>query len=245
MSLGKHMKKGKCTGNLATCGCPSCTGIQRAAQQRQMLAKTGLTQPDPAESEIEVGRYALRTFNLWRGGLYSLFQETQWSGGTAIAECLISPGGKLAMTWGSTPAVRYEYPEMKCKSAPGENCACGLYGTLGVDQLVYEYSAYAGGSMAVFAAEGTSYIGSRGLRTAAARVVAYWAANDRIADVYVKNCDAPRAPTLYGLLDDFGFEQPNESAKRHLSDIWDSFYPRVRTPSRVEDRWKELFGGKL
>lgn len=111
--------------------------------------------------DIEVGRYALRTFRLVDGKLKSLFQSTYWDGGTMIAECRAG-----------TP----------CDIVPSENCHCGLYGTLTLDHLVKQYAADARRNVAVIAAEGSTLIGDRGLRTSAARIVAYWAPDQAFAD---------------------------------------------------------------
>jgi hypothetical protein len=57
---------------------------------------------------------------------------------------------------------------------PSEGCSCGIYGTLGLLSLMRQYGLYAQDIVAVIAAEGVTIIGGTGLRTAAARVVAYW-----------------------------------------------------------------------
>lgn len=107
--------------------------------------------------DIEVGRYALRTFKLRDGKLGSLFQSFTWDDGTAIATCLgKGKGGK--------------------HEAPAENCHCGLYGTLTLEHLESQYRSQALNCVAVMAAEGVTYLGDKGLRTAAARIVAYWVA---------------------------------------------------------------------
>lgn len=153
------------------CHCPDCQirrtmamimqvpGASIASSLRSTPSPPPLPEPAPKDellSDIEVGRHALRTFKIdtHKLRLKSLFQEHFWDGGTAVAECR-SKG-------------------MSCKSSPSLNCMCGIYGTLTIDQLFKEYGQYARNCVAVFAAEGTTIIGTKGLRTAAARIVAYW-----------------------------------------------------------------------
>lgn len=105
------------------------------------------------DKPIEIGGYALRTFKVTNDKLGSLYKPTTWDNGVAIAECLAP---------------------QKCESPPGENCSCGLYGFLSLDELIRDYGANANRSVAVFEPEGDTVIGPRGLKTAAARIVAYW-----------------------------------------------------------------------
>lgn len=123
---------------------------------------------DGDQLDIEVGRYALRTFQITPDGkLCSLYKPYTWEGGKAIATCM-------------SPAKHEEVPNLECH--------CGIYGTITIEHLVRHYlSVGANKSVAVFAAEGLSYIGSRGLRTKAARIVAYWAI-DAYKAYYAKEC---------------------------------------------------------
>ena len=122
--------------------------------------------------DIEVGRYALRTFRVAHGQLRSLFKDHTWENGTAVAACL-----PQLLDYGNSRAPH---------QSPGEHCHCGLYGTLTLAQLAEQYSRHAATNVAVIAAEGTTYIGELGLRTAAARVVGYWTCDRLCGD------DGPR-----------------------------------------------------
>lgn len=129
----------------------------------------------PDQPDIEVGRYALRTFQgTYSGGeLRSLFQDHTWDNGVAIAKCLKNKSKPKVVNWGGDDIFPVPEPE---HDAPDENCECGLYGTLTLDHLLRDYRDRAAKCVVVFAAEGVTFIGNRGLRTAAARIVAYWTA---------------------------------------------------------------------
>lgn len=57
--------------------------------------------------------------------------------------------------------------------APDPDCRCGIYGSLNLENLRRQYSE-ALFMVAVIASEGKTIIGTRGLRTEFARVVAFW-----------------------------------------------------------------------
>jgi hypothetical protein len=63
---------------------------------------------------------------------------------------------------------------------PDDRCGCGIYGSLSYADLLRQYHAEARTMVAVIAAEGTTIIGTRGLSTQYARVVAYWCDPDPI-----------------------------------------------------------------
>lgn len=110
-------------------------------------------------TELEVGRYALRTFTVSDHVLRSVSQSgVHWKDGVCVAKCL-RYGAKLEDDPDHVPPV--------------EGCHCGVYATLNLASLVTQYSA-ARKLVCVIAAEGQTIIGDVGLRTAAARVVAYW-----------------------------------------------------------------------
>ena len=114
--------------------------------------------------DVEVGRFALRTFALYKNRLRSVTVLSHfWEGGVCEARCYA----------GST-MHRIAPPR---HPAPDEECKCGIYGTLSLQALRSQY-VDARKSVAVFAAEGKTIIGDTGLRTAAARIVAYWHAPD-------------------------------------------------------------------
>jgi hypothetical protein len=159
---------------------PACIGkTLRLSPHPVVSARTGWLQSPPAPVtppvgegiEVEVGRYALRSFDLGQGTLGSLFKRGHsWENGVAIAKCLA---------------------DNPCAEPPTQDCKCGLYGTLTLDQLCIEYANRARYAVAVFAAQGRTFLGTKGLRTAAARVVAYWCESPRQKKV-LSTC-APQA----------------------------------------------------
>lgn len=109
-------------------------------------------------TDIEIGRYALRTFRIdyKHRELRSLTQHprigsSEWKNGTCEARCRYSK-----------------------HAAPHKYCSCGIYGTNTLEGL-RQFGLYPHELVTVFAAEGDTIIGDTGLRTANARVVAYWA----------------------------------------------------------------------
>lgn len=140
-------------------------------------------------SDIEVGRHALRTFRTDEGTLKSLYRKHTWTDGKAIAECLRESTGLRLQLWGGEEVSADPPP---CENSPNEECLCGLYGTLTLEQLIREYGASTiTGGVAVIAAEGPTIIGSKGLRTSAARIVAYWLGVQGNDGVYARH--APEA----------------------------------------------------
>lgn len=110
--------------------------------------------------DIEVGRYAVRTFRIDRRHrvllplTHSRSKRGQhpWRNGTCVAEC--NHGHR--------------------HSPPADDCSCGIYAATNLAALRSQYPVLADNIVAVIAAEGSTIIGSQGLRTQAARVVAYW-----------------------------------------------------------------------
>ena len=177
--------------------------------------------------DIEVGRHALRTFQ-FRDGLASLYQLTKWDKGQAIAECRRQPG--YVYTWSSTEPLKLYGA---CPEPPGDRCDCGLYGTLTIKQLLREYSAYARHGIAVIAAEGATVIGTKGLKTAAARVVAWWApvpgdgeayslmVTDWAERIFAHEVpEATRYATVDELLEAYRFDPMDEVDKKILDGNW-------------------------
>lgn len=115
---------------------------------------------DAITGDIEVARYALRTFDLSYGTLASVYKNQHvWEDGVCVAKCL---------------RTDKEVHKPPCKNPPGKDCACGIYGTVTLESLIKQYRRQAAQCVAVIAAEGETIVGDRGLRTAAARIVAYW-----------------------------------------------------------------------
>jgi hypothetical protein len=110
----------------------------------------------------EVARYALRTFVIRDGQLSSVIKGGgHWNEGVCEAVCLDED-----------------------HEAPAPGCRCGIYGALSLQTLYSQYPKATSRIVAVIAAEGKTMLGTVGLRTAAARVVAYWCAepNDQHRD---------------------------------------------------------------
>lgn len=126
-------------------------------------------------SDLEVGRFALRTFDLTTGRPESICGSLgtgHWKGGVCEARCLAGSYNKVYSIysdfWDTVEPVRdCAHP------APDPECECGIYGSLSLKHLQRQYEA-ARSLVAVIAAEGQTLIGSRGLRTERARVVAFW-----------------------------------------------------------------------
>jgi hypothetical protein len=110
------------------------------------------------DTHIEV--YALRTFAIRNGKADSVVQQqgSYWKDGVCIAKCL----------------VHADDPE---HIAPMPSpCRCGIYACLTIGRLRQQYPEYCAKIVTVIEAEGKTMLGTVGLRTAAARVVAYWCA---------------------------------------------------------------------
>lgn len=162
-------------------------------------------------TDLEVGRYALRTFGAHAGRPDSMVSWAvgggHWRNGVCEAKCLVSRAQAAGLTpalrvWQKlvkrrftavpsatpfqqalTPSPRDNIPSPPLRvnvehyfpehPAPQLDCCCGIYGSLSMGHLVRQYrvAAYL---TAVIAAEGRTIIGTHGLRTERARVVAYY-----------------------------------------------------------------------
>lgn len=125
-------------------------------------------------TDVEVGIYALRTFKIYpRNQLGSIVQSVgHWHDGVCVARCTINHD-----------------PDHQ---PPAERCSCGIYAFFGVEELMSQYGDCARHIVAVIAAEGLTTIGTKGLKTAAARVVAYWCDTGERAAVCEKCCPGAR-----------------------------------------------------
>jgi hypothetical protein len=120
--------------------------------------------------DLEIGQFALRSFKYiervpwiddcarcwtdgkvryWASPSYTHFGD--WMDGTCTARC-----GRMT------------------HDPPGDHCQCGIYGSLSYADLLASFKYEARELVVTIAAEGTTIIGTRGLRTAYARVVGYW-----------------------------------------------------------------------
>ena len=109
-------------------------------------------------TDIEVGdAYALRTFKAEDGRLVSVTQcGGHWGDGVCIATCLKNPD----------------------HVAPVRNCTCGVYAFWTVEELLDQYLESARRMVAVVLLEGDNIEGDTGVRANAARIVAWWCAED-------------------------------------------------------------------
>jgi hypothetical protein len=133
-----------------------------------------------AATDLAVGVYALRTFAVADGKLSSVIQGAgHWDDGVCEARCVKDP----------------------THEAPADGCKCGIYGTHTLEALFSQYPEHSSRIVAVIAPEGRTVTGPKGLRTAFARIVAYWCAEpDRSpseADVCAEQC--PGARRFYDL----------------------------------------------
>lgn len=161
--------------------------------------------------DLEVGRFALRTFRVTDSGVCTsiAFPDIpSWVDGVCSAKC---------------------YSHRNHETVPELECTCGIYGSLSYRCLVGQYPE-ALKLTAVMAAEGTTIIGTRGLRTQRARVVAYhyslleWPIGQAIKPRWVaRHCEsnfpgAKRYKNPRKMIDDHGLEwgfEPGQSANFH------------------------------
>lgn len=133
--------------------------------------------------DIEVARYALRTFSFHEG--LNKFHSVavpgdHWHGGVCMAQCFAMASPHIGV------GVNYLEEELTPSNyhlAPNLACNCGIYGSLYLDHLQYQFGGQTRLIVAVIAAEGLTFVGSHGLRTAYARVVGYVIGRVDIADI--------------------------------------------------------------
>ncbi|MGV7585854.1 hypothetical protein PJN38_24390 [Mycobacterium kansasii] len=170
--------------------------------------------------DIEIGRYALRTFNVDREArtLRSLMVPgDHWAGGTCVAQCLRSE-----MAWGLLrPPEAVERQQRPHETPSDGDCGCGIYGCLNVASLVRQYGLQAERLIAVIAAEGATIIGDTGLRTSAARVVAYWTPDRDVRKICAETCcGAEYYADLKGMLSAYKFRPAAHSLLPSYRGSW-------------------------
>jgi hypothetical protein len=146
-----------------------------------------------ADGDLRVAQYALRTFKVD----YRLRQlrsvsinGAYWEDGKCVAKCMHYTSGRT----------------YRSHKSPDERCNCGIYGTLDFASLAGQWGAYSSSLVTVIAAEGKTIIGDTGLKTEAARVVAYWSPYPGIRKICRNQCvDAVRYKKLSELLDAYNF----------------------------------------
>ena len=77
--------------------------------------------------------------------------------------------------------------------APVRDCGCGVYGFYAIDHLLTQYPEQAQRLVAVITIRERILLDDKGLRATAARVVAYWCAEDADAEAAACANDCPEA----------------------------------------------------
>jgi hypothetical protein len=160
------------------------------------------------ELDLEVGRYALRSFEYFELLPYPEIIEaySYWSDGRVRGFRSTSYHNQLRTDWsdGTCEAVcTRTHPR---HDAPAEHCTCGIYGSLSYADLIAQFRGYTKRIVAVIAAEGVTIIGNRGLRTQFARVVAYWVRPEEIAQRVAAHQfeDAKRYDVAFEMVEAYG-----------------------------------------
>lgn len=164
--------------------------------------------------DIQVGCYGLRTFKVHtKYGLTPLnYEGPYWKDGKCIAECLADSSariramfadGTLRIPEGATLEAMFSLHK-----APHMDCRCGAYAARTMEGLFQFASTQMRDLVTVVAAEGTTIIGQYGLRTEAARIVAYWTPKKGIAKICAEQCgeDATRWESLDAMLANYKLE---------------------------------------
>lgn len=179
------------------------------------------------EIDLQVGRMALRIFRMWapigrtERVLAPMGMLTDhWKDGTCTARCL-----KATMAGGRNGVYETTYGETykdETHEAPFMGCNCGVYGSLSYDSLRRQYHSNMGGLITVMAAEGRTIIGSRGLRTQYARIIAYHVLLPEWGKLAkVQFAEAEPYEDLWGMLEAHGFETPTFGPI--LKDNWEGW----------------------
>lgn len=229
------------------CTCAGCVRVfgHPGTGRFLQVPPSGAPQLETAASDVEVARYGLRTFAVEAGTLKSLFQPTAWDKGVIEARCM---RGDEWSPW-------YDH------SIPHERCTCGVYATVDLQSLIAQYRDRCRSNVAVVAVEGTTIIGDKGMRTSAARVVAYWTPDSKRGQkaqmVYERVCgdDVPHYDDMNTMLKDFNFRAypfPWPDREEHVDEYGYSYTvsgtiraaPRrmqpMVTPSISPEAWRAL-----
>lgn len=145
--------------------------------------------------DLEVGVHAVRTFKVKQEGLFGVAVTGKtWDKGVCEARCTPPP---LRILYGMEPQNH---------RAPARGCECGVYGSLTVDNLFYQFPNCSRRLITVIAAEGKTIIGPKGLRTECARVVAYWTPRRAVLNICEEELpDAVFYLNLCDMLKDYHF----------------------------------------
>lgn len=129
------------------------------------------TTTDTSADGPEVARYGLRTFAIdLDAARITPLLAPRVATGTAVGYrgLAVDPGAWTDGACVAVCAAGFDH------DVPDPDCGCGIYATTNLLGLHQQYPSYAHTLVAVIAAEDTTIIGAAGMRTEAARVVAYW-----------------------------------------------------------------------
>lgn len=160
--------------------------------------------------DFEIGVHAVRTFKVIEGGLYGVAVKGKtWDKGVCEARCTPPP---LRMMYGDRVPMSHR--------SPAHGCECGVYGSLTVDHLFYQFPNCSKRLITVIAAEGRTILGPKGLRTERARAVAFWTPVLRVLRVCEKELpDAMFYSDLSEMLVDYNFPKFDLSRRRVAVDF--------------------------
>jgi hypothetical protein len=130
-----------------------------------------------------------------------------WGNGVSTAQCF-SDNDIGALGSDKTDVISGNAIARTRHEAPDSSCDCGIYASLYLDFLKRHYDHLTSAMVAVIAAEGLTFVGSRGLRTARARVVAYALDKHRYEELKVPAAeqfrDAKRFVFSHGMAQHYG-----------------------------------------
>jgi hypothetical protein len=129
-------------------------------------------------ADIAVGLKGLRTFKVVDDQLASVVVAGHWAKGACIATCMSNPNDPT-------------------HEVPAKGCSCGIYAANSLTALFRQFREEARQIICVIAAEGPTVTGQTGLRTAAARIVAWWAAEPDGPEAAVCARECPGARRFY------------------------------------------------
>ncbi|MCA2338799.1 hypothetical protein JF776_25550, partial [Mycobacterium avium] len=195
--------------------------------------------------DIEVGRYALRTFLVDRHhrALLPITGHMR-----AVSAWLRRPLGDLAASqreahsvWAGGVCVA-RCGRGRRHAAPAKDCSCGVYGATSLESLLEQFPGLAHNIVAVIAAEGPTIVGDDGLRTSAARVVAYWIQPwpelDDARGVFDEQCPHAQAFThLNDMLAAYGFPVSPAAADGPSEQSTGPVVSTARTTASALGRW--------
>lgn len=135
--------------------------------------------------EPRVGVVAARTFYVEGGRFQSVnasHRDGGWDTGVAQATC------KATLTVWRSYFYQRNLPDpdplpVRAHEAPADDCTCGIYSFATAHEVAAQYAEPAGNLIAAIAPEGHAIEGSKGWRSASARILSAWvkSEDDRVA----------------------------------------------------------------